>query len=318
MPTASMPPSDFVSDIAEDGWTVVRAADQPSPVVLDQYLCAVGKYGGNANAVKLMQAVREVVKKHPGETLISDMGNVEFSRLFTGQGKVDYVQDVMQYIADNEDDFRKVKDGTGKPFLAGLLDEDNPYQVMVDKRMFGLDCIGFIGRYLEAAGVVTEYPAYYPRNYLDLFLPVRGIADVDDLCVAVFSKGDHIVIIDSVDEVHTDDVPKGQAPYAWVTICQSSSGGPQTNERVKLTEASGEYIDFGTYGREAGRVDSDKSLSAADKEAEKEKLRKQDTRSGTWGYRGGRLFNLQLGSPPAPVTGLVFVGKMKDLTKGYS
>jgi len=173
--------------------------------------------------------------------------------------------------------------------------------------MLGLDCVGFVGRYLEAAGVLSHYPSWYPRNYLDRFLPITRIEDLDDLCVLVWVSGSHVAIIDEV-------VDRSGSSERVVTVCESSSGeatGPQTNQRVLLRVTRGGWLDFGGYGRAIG--------SRRVSEAERAELRREFTRAdSTTGYRGGVFFEMaNRGTPAVPVGGHVYVGKLPGLQKGW-
>lgn len=271
-------------------------------VSLKQYLCAVGEYGGNENAKRMLTALRAVIKGTSYEGELNSIPTDEIQRLINGQGKPRHIRTVMEMIWENREGFKTYKEG-GKTTFTKYFDKSNPLQEMVTDAMFGMDCIGFVGRYMEASGIMTEYPPFYPRNYLDRFFPIDSIWKIDSCAVLVWVKGVHIAVIDSVVQINGNAKP----PHAIVNICQSSSGGPQINSRVKLQPASGEYIDFGPYGKE---VDGKKVT-----EEEKEALRKKYTFSGAVGYRQGMFFDVLAGDPAPPVRGHVYVGVMPKLNK---
>ena len=298
MPIAQSAPSEFVADLIDPGLWIVPLSKWVS---LKQYLCAVGEYGGNAKATQLMLAIQKIVKGTSDEATIKNIGTIDFSRMFTGQGKPEHISQIMHLIWYNKERFADYKDGSGKQIFAKYFQQANPIQAMVDEKMFGLDCIGFVGRYLEDSGIFTSYQPLYPRHYLDRFLPIKSISDVEDLCILVWVKGTHIAIIDSVKEVHDK--------YVVVDICQSSSGGPQMNTSVRLTLTAAEFIDFGAYGK---AVDG-KNVT----EDEKAALRKKYTSRGSVGYRGGIFFKVSLGRPLAPVVGDVYIGKLPGMTKAW-
>jgi len=302
MPTAQSAPSSFVEDLTDPGLWIVPMSDW---VGLRKYLCADAGNGGNAKAAQLRNAIRAVVKGTEDEPTIHQMGAVEYERVFSGQGKPENFSILMHLIWYNKEKFKAYKDATGKTILAKYFDQINPLQAMVDDAMFGMDCIGFVGRYLEDAGIFPTYLPLYPRHYMDRFFPIQQITHMEDLCVIVWVNGTHIAIIDKVRSVNTN-----RTPSAVVDICQSSSGGPQLNTRVQLEQTSGEYLDFGEYGK---AVDGH-NVS----ESEKSQLRKDLIKRGSVGYRGGLMFNIKAGSPQIPVTGHVYVGRLPNLMKGWT
>lgn len=173
---------------------------------------------------------------------------------------------------------------------------------MVGAKMFGYDCIGFVGRYLEEAGVFPKYPGMYPRHYLDRFFPVQKIGDIDDGCIVVWINGSHIAVIDTKVKI--------EGGVATVNLCMSTSGGPQTSKGATLTHiASSTFLDFGSYGKE---VDG-KTVT----EDERKEIQKKYQASGSRGYRDGLFFNIAAGTPSFPNNGTVYVGKMKDLVTNW-
>src|ERR1041385_4547230 len=149
MPSAQFPPSQFVNQLINPGLTV---RGHPDPVALRTYLCANPSNGGNLNALRLMSAVRAVVRDTPDEQLIAEMED-GFVKVFTGQGKPEIVVRLMAIIWRRRADFAAYVDRSNRPVLQHFFTQANPLQAMVNDHMFGLDCVGFVGRYLQAAGV---------------------------------------------------------------------------------------------------------------------------------------------------------------------
>jgi hypothetical protein len=175
-------------------------------------------------------------------------------RVFSGQGTVDSVSEVMDFIVEHRDMLRAVVARGGTSPFAPYL--DGPPQAalrgMVADRIFGLDCLGFVGTYLVYCGVEARYPECTQEQYLDRlgFRPVDSLDEIDARCVVVWLDGvatRHIGIIDSV----TARSPQRIS----VDLCQSSAGGPQTNRGVRLertpefyTGALGPYRKFRITG----------------------------------------------------------------------
>ena len=222
----------------------------------------------------------------------------------------------MEVIWRNKD---KVKtDARFTKYFFNNGDVGNPLEAMVDDDLFGWDCIGFFGRYLEAAGITNTYLSAYPRRWLDTFFPIQRPADMEECCAVVWASGHHIGIIDSFDEGNWSANP----PHAVVTLCQSSNGaahGPQINKGVKLVKISqATTLDITKYNVElAKKDDSGKVAELRLSEKEKSDLRASLTGSMNTGYRGGIFFDVQLGDPVPPYKGTVYVGKMPNLTPGY-
>src|SRR5689334_16594511 len=110
MPTAAFPPYKFVETLINPGLLV---PDFNQRVRIWNYLCAVSEYGGNAKALKLMGAIRSLVKGTADQSLIDDMKG-EFVQIFTGQGKVDHMIQVLQIIWNHRAAFTSYKDGSSK------------------------------------------------------------------------------------------------------------------------------------------------------------------------------------------------------------
>jgi hypothetical protein len=191
---------------------------------------------------------------------------------------------------------------------------------MVDDDLFGMDCIGFFGRYLEAAGVFNNYVGLYPRQWLDTFLPVRNPMDMDACCAVVWVHARHIGIIDSFEEANWNANP----PHAVVNLCQASDGirhGPQTNKKVRLVRVSqAKALDIAQYNAalaEAAKKRDEQGKPIPLSEKEKDTMRTSMTSMMNTGYRGGIFFDVQLGDPAPPVPGSVYVGRMPNLSPGW-
>lgn len=103
------------------------------------------------------------------------------------------------------------------------LDMEDILNKMVEKKVFGMDCIGFVSQYLVYAGVWDGYKTYYPADYRREFKPVKSLSEVTRLCLVIWNNY-HIGIIDNVQDYVF------QKDELMVDICQSSSGeakGPQ-------------------------------------------------------------------------------------------
>ena len=101
---------------------------------------------------------------------------------------------------------------------------------MVVARFFGIDCIGFVANYLIWAGYLTTYPGLAIDDWAGRFREkVTRTDQIRPLTIMIW-KGVHVAIIDSVMSL-TDTA-------ALVNVCQSSSGGAQTNSFVTLTKLS--------------------------------------------------------------------------------
>lgn len=213
--------------------------------------------------------------------------DTHWRRVFTGQGIVEDLADVMNYILDHQDFLRE----DPRSPLAGYLTSIHGAQAlrrMAREEIFGLDCLGFTGSYLVWCGVEPHYPEHSQPGYISGlgFRPVSSLAEVDARCVALWltppasgeASPDAAADADRDTRGHAglhcgyvNDVTARDAAGITITFCQSSRGGPQTNLGVRLT------------------------LAGPDD--------------------GGRTqFRISGGAPSLPVTGLVVIGKRRDLS----
>jgi hypothetical protein len=130
--------------------------DFPGTVCLNQYLCAVGEFGGNKNAMELRAAVLQIAKDK-NRKIADDIGRQDFERIFTGQGKPEHQVKLMSFISEFKDDFAGHRGAKNDyPFA---WRSPNPFGGMIGKGYFGLDCIRCVGRYFEMQKVFQSYPS---------------------------------------------------------------------------------------------------------------------------------------------------------------
>jgi len=310
MPKADIPPREFVKDLKDPGiwWPPLN-----DYVKISRYLCSLKGDGGNDKADQLKKAISTIVRGTPDEATINRIGALEWGRVFTGQGKPDNFAAVISILCDYADQFKAYKDPSGKAIFAEYYKKDKPIQAMVDDAMLGLDCIGFVGRYIEEAKIWPNYKGLYPRQYLTFFPPIQNIGDMEPVCVLVWINGSHIAVIDAIQYIADWANPQ----YAVVDICQSSDDktdatgearGPQLNKGVRLQVTSSSWLDFGAYGK---AVDGKNFTEDELKEQRKKYMSAQASSSG---FGGGLMFSVQHGKPVPPVPGTVYVGKMKDMS----
>jgi len=225
-------PSDFVDYLTDPGLPVY---DMNIP--LTQYVCSDPNFGGNAEAAQLIgYANQKIFVDEISKTRISSRTR-NIGRLTTGQGYPDDFILLMEHMTDNIDKMRSAPELKNKEYFRDPnLGVEAILKKMVEKKVFGMDCIGFVSQYLVYAGVWQEYKTYYPADYRREFKPVKSLSEVQRLCLVIWNNY-HIGIIDNVDSYDSD------TDEILVDICQSSSGeakGPQTNYGVTLRKSPGE------------------------------------------------------------------------------
>jgi hypothetical protein len=227
-------PSDFVNYLTDPGLPV-----HDMNIPLKQYVCSNPNFGGNAEAEKVIgYATQKIFTDEVKKTKISAKTR-SIGRLTTGQGYPDDFVLLMEHIADNIDKLKLATELKTKGYLRDpSLDTKGILNKMVENKVFGLDCIGFISQYLVYAGVWKGYKTYYPSNYRSEFTPVKSLSEVSRLCLVIWDDY-HIGIIDNVRsyDAASDEI--------MVDICQSSSGeakGPQTNCNVTLRKSPGNFF----------------------------------------------------------------------------
>jgi hypothetical protein len=230
-------PSDYVTALTDPGLSVDGTSAQ---VPLQQYLSP--KYGGGNRVANILHgALWQILKSRegprPGDEHFLGVPYERRWRITNGQGRADDIGLLMGSFWRNRD---RLSVSVSAEFADYFPDDAGPEDLiggLVDRKVFGLDCVGFVGRYLEAAGVYNDYPHYVPENYLRNgdFPAITEVSQLDVLCVLVWANNAHVAIIDWIDEWHFDDA---WPAYGLVTICQSSSGGPLTYNKCRL-EMSG-------------------------------------------------------------------------------
>jgi hypothetical protein len=219
-------PSDFVAYLTDPGLPVY---DMNIP--LAQYMCSAPSFGGNAEASQVIGYVNQKIYYDEARKIKVSSKTHNIGRLTTGQGYPDDFILLMEHITDNIEKIRVAPELKQKDYFRNpQLDVESILNKMVEKKVFGIDCIGFISQYLVYAGVWQAYKPYYPADYRREFKPVTSLKDVKRLCLVVWDNY-HIGMIDNVTSYNetTDEL--------LVDICQSSSGaakGPQTNCDVTL------------------------------------------------------------------------------------
>lgn len=225
-------PSDFVDYLTDPGLPVY---DMNIP--LKQYVCSNPSFGGNSESAQVIgYANQKIYTNDFAKTKISAQTR-NIGRLTTGQGYPDDFILLMEHITDNIDKLKSAAELKNKEYFRDPnLDTEAILNKMVEKKVFGMDCIGFVSQYLVYAGVWKEYKPYYPADYRREFKPVKSLSEVTRLCLVIWNNY-HIGIIDNVESYDPD------RDEILVDICQSSSGeakGPQTNCGVTLRKSPGD------------------------------------------------------------------------------
>ena len=325
------------------------------------YMSASSDHGGNAGAAVLKQAVEQVLKKRglgSGPTFFG-ASDFDYMKLFTGQPKLPLMAKLAGMVLDYDEDFKAItiQGGKGKVDFAKFYEGSpaSPIAKMRDAKFFGMDCIGFVSRYLEAAGVMP-YPALLPRQFLDKFEPVQDVAEVDDLCVTVRCDGSHVQIIDRVTSRSGNTLS--------AVIGQSATGGPQRNQVTFKAGSSdddgnddeeiqkgkkGGILDIAQFNKDQSDFEADARASGLrpvmpkrergkDKEyyeamkvynaemktyaAKQEEQRQASLKSRRLlhtkrGYKNGLIFLLS-GNDTTGVVGLFYIGRLPGgIAKGY-
>ena len=227
-------------------------------------------------------------------------------RVFSGQGMPEDIIAVWAIVVRYESEFRAVA------ALAPFFAQANYLQAMADASCIGMDCIGFVGTYLASAGVTPGYQGRRPLDYSAQFRLVTNLDGVHANSVVLLTNGMHIQIIDRITARHPNSVT--------VDLCQSTSGGPQTNHGVTISVAAGNYLPVDefrarmnaarTQGTYLADFESTWNGAGDKRNAYESYLRRTMTvRGQNFGWHGGEIFQLGAGSGPQnPVPGAVYVG----------
>ncbi len=271
-------------------------------VSISAYLSANPMFGGAAKANTLATALWSIATKH-NEPAIHNPG---FSMVFSGQGNRDNFVAAMTIINNSKDEFKAVK------ALEKYFKTDNFLQAMVDDNCFGQDCIGFVGGWVVEACLESAYVGRRPLDYAALFKPVKSLDEVTDNSIIMMTSGLHIQVIDYV---KTRDGNKS----ITVDLCQSTSGGPQTNVGVTIHAGGGNYLPVtefraalasGAYKDDWTADNNSRALKGLGTRDYESYLRSRMTQSGTnFGYMGGAIFTVSPnGNPRTPMAGSVYIG----------
>jgi hypothetical protein len=274
--------------------------------------------GGNSEANVLSLALRQIAQKNNDEAILSRPG---YGRLFNGQGSIDNFQAAFEFIVKYQADFKD------RPELAKYFYRDpnrtienKAYlQDMVNDKCFGMDCIGFVGTYLAAAGVFPSYVSHNPIDWSVEFPFVKSLDEIKDNQIAcvMLTNGWHIQLIDHVKE-RRPATNKGPASII-VDLCQSASGGPQCNEGVTLFSGGGDALDVDAFraAKDANKYRSEYEADEAQRKEDKKRGREYEdylrsrftTANKQIGWKGGAIFHLMGdGDPKNPVSNYVYVG----------
>ncbi len=296
-------------------------------VSINRYLSANTRFGGANHAGALLVQLQSLTNGTADQPRVHTPA---FGRVFTGQGAIDDIVYAMTLVIAHQQQIRAL------PQFAPFFSGPNYLQAMIEGYCFGLDCIGFIGTYLVAAGVHQQYHGRRPLDYLSEFRPVQTIAGIKDLSIVALTSGEHIQIIEKVLRTTEHSVT--------IELCQSTSWpravafdaaharGPQCNRGLTVTDSAasggGDFLPVEQF-RAAMRSperrqewqEAQQALPAAERvdfETYLRKLMTQHHYRGL-GYEQGGLFNISGGGTPAnPVGGWVYVGTLRDFTVASS
>lgn len=285
-------PRDLVAHIRNTGLPLRGGGS----ITIPQYLCANPANGGNENAEMLQVALNGLIAGGAGAHAAAT-GDPDHGRVFMGQGKLSSVAYYLNFIHDNIDRLARQRlNPTSGPYqrarTAGvdrptfqLYVDRNPQQPlipMIEDKMFGWDCIGFVWQYMVGIGLVTGYRRYSPFQFFNVFEPVHDADEAGPLGVVVWAENQHIGLIDAV--VNRRTMPSGQKRLT-IDLAQCTTNrrtgmfGPQLNAEVELIQ-TGEEASVGTWNR--GRVTA-------------------------------RVFTMRPnGRPAAPFGGRVLLGRLND------
>lgn len=225
-------PSDYVQHL-----TVSGLETPVGPARLNRYVSGVEPGRAAACFLALQNLVEHptAATGHPAEqALLRLSGELEsavsggWRRLFTGQAAESHLRAMWELLIVHREFFATF--GEGRPFAPYFSGSGHPIETMVDDGLFGYDCLGFVGSYLHWVGLWPRVPTCEVPRYSHFLrlVPVEQLTDLRPLTVLYWSgtATQHIAIIDRVHDADRN--------HALVDLCQSSSGGPQLNERVRI------------------------------------------------------------------------------------
>ncbi|KPF69300.1 hypothetical protein IP84_05265 [beta proteobacterium AAP99] len=209
-------------------WSSTRAAR----------LFPVNMANARIEALRALEVVRAQIIAGAGRTS-------EWRHVFTGQGRPDDIIAVMNLMVAHPALLAGAP-GSGDDSLGHFLDRGEltaaGLNQMVQEHVFGLDCLGFVGTYLEWIGAVPRVPESEVANYArhQRMTEFTNLSEITPRTVLLWDatvddrghdRVQHIAIVDRVQSAGERE--------AVVDICQSSRGGPQTNRGVRLVPAAG-------------------------------------------------------------------------------
>jgi hypothetical protein len=200
-------------------------------VSVNRYLSGNPRFGGNEKAKKLYEALRAAMPDGPERQRLFRHSH---SGVFSGQGLASEIGWVLGLIHQHREALSRVPD------LRQVMARFDYLQALCDEAYIGVDCVGFVGGYLAAAGVDPWYGGYTPDTFFHSFPPILTLEEIRPLCIVVVASFAHVQIIDRVVERRADRV--------IVDLCQSThtSGaiGPQTNRGVTIAYGRGDHPDI--------------------------------------------------------------------------
>jgi hypothetical protein len=240
-------PRDFVNLMINPGLDTIAGKVQ-----LNQYMSGNKYNGGNDSTRSLFKNLRWY-HDGPGKggpRLNDLLGTTAIDLALKGQGtpasfvgiwnfmirnrdKMKYLDMKVYHRRQRHDPDTKLEKQAGNVYdlyFKGRSDRD-AIQKMVADRIFGIDCIGFVGNFLIWSGEWSKYHSVGIDQYASKSckIEVSETAEIKVLDFLIWNG--HIALIDYVRYLESNKV-------MYVDICQSSSGGPQRNEWVRLERLS--------------------------------------------------------------------------------
>ena len=294
MPNADCSPREFVSML--QSMPIAGYTGYPGGIVsVTSYVSGNTEFDKKTLCPQLYALVCQVAKGKPEQVFTTFDG---FRRIPSGQGGYADFFTFLDIINKYQAEFRR------QPWLKKYFAETDFLQAICDAGGIGLDCIGFAGTYMEVAGLQASYVGRRPLDYASIFKPVRGLGEIKPYSAVMLTNGKHIQMIDSIDSVSKNSIK--------VTLCQSSSGGPQTNVGVTLTAGGGDYLHVEEYrrARDSKSRMAEYEQNKKGNESYDDYLRRTMTdHNAPNGYMHGAIFQLSRdGIPANPVGGSVYVG----------
>jgi hypothetical protein len=220
------------------------------PVPLNQYLCKTRSNGGNDSATSLFGPLRIMKDGGTGPTMNTLVTGRQVDEALKGQGQATTFIAIWNFMLRNKEQLKKLnvevcaRRTRQDPDTKIVLKKGNVFDLyfkdrsdtaalsaMVQDRFFGMDCIGFTANVLIYNGEWNEYKGAEPYQW-PLWHCTQKVNNVDDIKPLDFLLwSGHIAMVDWVWGMVDSKTVE-------VDVAQSSSGGPQYNERVQLRQTS--------------------------------------------------------------------------------